>query len=597
MSDTIHLQLPYLAAAQAQKHVTHNEALTLLDGLVQPAAKSRALATPPVSPGDGDRYLIAASPTGDWSGQAGKLALRMEGAWRFLTPREGWSLWVDDEDASIFFDGSSWVGAGMPSELQNLALLGVNATADATNKLSVASAATLFNHVGNGHQIKLNKNAAADTASVLYQTGFSGRAEFGTTGDDDFHVKVSSDGTIFYEALVVAAASGLVTAKNMLRLEPQAADPASPTDGQLWYNSTTATFRKRQNGATSDFSGGGSSSWGAITGTLSTQTDLQAALNGKAAASHAHVLADISDVSITAANLNALDDAANTALHFHDSDRARANHTGTQTASTISDFSAATDARIAAASINSLGDVVITTPSTGQVIKFDGTNWTNQADATGGGGVSDGDKGDITVSASGATWTIDPDAVTYAKLQNVSATARVLGRKTAGSGDVEELTGDEVRTLFEGTVLLAGDFTNSTTSFTSVTGMSFTADANATYLVEVMGTFQTAVTTTGIGIGLDIPSGGVSGQALVPSSNTAVLNVLQTADDAIVANHTGVSAANTDFPFQAKYLVKVAGTGGTVQLRWRSEVAASNAVLRAGAATVAGTVMTWRKVG
>ena len=60
--------------------------------------------------------------------------------------------------------------------------------------------------------------------------------------------------------------------------------------------------------------------------------------------------------------------------------------------------------------------------------------------ASGGSGtLSDGDKGDITVSGSGATWTIDNDAVTYAKIQNVT-NSRILGRATAGAGDVEELT-------------------------------------------------------------------------------------------------------------------------------------------------------------
>jgi hypothetical protein len=60
--------------------------------------------------------------------------------------------------------------------------------------------------------------------------------------------------------------------------------------------------------------------------------------------------------------------------------------------------------------------------------------------ATGGAGVTDGDKGDITVSGSGATWTVDAGAITYAKLQDVSATQRLLGRNTAGSGDAEEVT-------------------------------------------------------------------------------------------------------------------------------------------------------------
>lgn len=73
----------------------------------------------------------------------------------------------------------------------------------------------------------------------------------------------------------------------------------------------------------------------------------------------------------------------------------------------------------------------------------------------GGGGVSDGDKGDITVTGSGATWTIDPQAVTYSKIQNV-ATDRILGRYTVGSGTCEELTTSQVLDFIsstQGTVL------------------------------------------------------------------------------------------------------------------------------------------------
>jgi hypothetical protein len=123
----------------------------------------------------------------------------------------------------------------------------------------------------------------------------------------------------------------------------------------------------------------------------------------------------------------------------------RANHTGTQTASTISDFSTAADARIAAASINALSDVVVTTPGNGEVLKYNGTNWVNGTDTAG--GVTDGDKGDITVTGSGATWTIDNDTVTYAKMQNVSTNNRLLGRNTAGSGDTEEVTPVQARTM------------------------------------------------------------------------------------------------------------------------------------------------------
>jgi hypothetical protein len=206
MANSTHLTMPFIEAAQAQKHVTHNAALQLLDAVVMLSVLDRDLATPPGAPADGDRYLVAASATGAWSGKDGKIAAWQDGAWRFHTLREGWCAWIADEDIAQMFDGASWTGAAT----QNAALLGINTTADATNKLAVASSAVLFNHAGSGVQVKLNKNASGDTAGFLFQTGFSGRAEIGCLGNDDFAFKTSPDGSAFNIGLtLVAAAKGV----------------------------------------------------------------------------------------------------------------------------------------------------------------------------------------------------------------------------------------------------------------------------------------------------------------------------------------------------------------------------------------------------
>ena len=186
MDQTPNLLLPYIMAAQAQKHVTHNEAIRRLDAVVQLSIADRDLNAPPVSPAEGARYIVASSPAGARAGQTGNIAAFQDGAWAFYTPLEGWLAWIADEDVLAGWTGAAWAPVTSGSSVNPTPLVGVNATADTTNKLSVSSSAILFNHIGNGTQVKLNKSAVADTASFLFQTGFSGRAEIGLTGDDSF---------------------------------------------------------------------------------------------------------------------------------------------------------------------------------------------------------------------------------------------------------------------------------------------------------------------------------------------------------------------------------------------------------------------------
>lgn len=203
------LNLPYIAASQAQKHVTHNEALRLLDGLAQLALKSFDATTPPATPAEGDMYALGAAPTGAWAGAAGKLALWSDAAWIFITPQEGWLAWGAAESEQRVFTGGNWQEV-IPT-LQNLESVGVNTTADLTNRLSVAADASLFSHDGSGHQMKVNKATTGDTASLLYQTAWTGHAEIGLAGDNDFHVKVSPDGTSWTSALIIDQSSGHMT--------------------------------------------------------------------------------------------------------------------------------------------------------------------------------------------------------------------------------------------------------------------------------------------------------------------------------------------------------------------------------------------------
>lgn len=200
------LALPLLQAAQEQKHIPHNEALCRLEILVQAVVQSRSLSLPPDSPAEGARFLIPAGAAGDWAGRDGQIAAFLQGGWLYLSAQEGWQIWLADEALLLRHIGGAWLSAA--AQEAEVARLGINTTAAGANRLALAGEASLFTHEGAGHQIKVNKAAAGETASLLFQTAWGGRAELGTSGSDDFALKVSVDGSAWITALSVARATG-----------------------------------------------------------------------------------------------------------------------------------------------------------------------------------------------------------------------------------------------------------------------------------------------------------------------------------------------------------------------------------------------------
>lgn len=112
MSDTPRFGLPLVAAAQAQKHVTVNEALSLADALMQPVAQSASLPAPPDDPPEGTLHIVPAGASGAWNGRDGQLALWLAGAWHFRVPFRGMAIFIADSGHAALFDTDrGWTAA------------------------------------------------------------------------------------------------------------------------------------------------------------------------------------------------------------------------------------------------------------------------------------------------------------------------------------------------------------------------------------------------------------------------------------------------------------------------------------------------------
>ncbi len=110
MPDTTpNLDLPFIMPAQAQKHVTHNEAIELLDMVVQLTLEQVEATVPPGTPSEGQAWALGSGTTGAWAGQGGAIATWRGGGWLFVTPREGWTAWVKASGTLQVNDGGAWV--------------------------------------------------------------------------------------------------------------------------------------------------------------------------------------------------------------------------------------------------------------------------------------------------------------------------------------------------------------------------------------------------------------------------------------------------------------------------------------------------------
>jgi hypothetical protein len=256
MPQTPNLSLPFLEAGQAQKHVTHNEALRLLDAVVQ-LAVAAVSSSPPGSPANGERHIVGASPSGAFASHENEVAAFHDGAWVFLAPQIGWRAWNIDEDALLVWTGGVWnevsggaggggegggdvvgpAGGGADGDIAvfdgttgkliqkargAIDYLGVGIAPDATstdisNRLIVRASRALFQAIADSEtpgtgdiKVQITKEAAGNTASVFFSNNFSPRAEFGLVESDAFKLKVTADGSAWIEAMTFDPATGLV---------------------------------------------------------------------------------------------------------------------------------------------------------------------------------------------------------------------------------------------------------------------------------------------------------------------------------------------------------------------------------------------------
>lgn len=189
MANTPNIDLDRLIEGQVQGEVTYNEAINKLDSHVHLAIESRILSTPPGSPSNGDRYLIKPTGTGAWAGHDDELAFYYDG-WRFNTPKEGYTMWVKNEDEYLLYTGTAWVSltqnAGMQDPVLDKDLTAPPGSPSQGDRYIVGVGAT---GAWSGED---NNIAEYDGASWFFKTATDGMTVFITDEDEIYAYQTSA---------------------------------------------------------------------------------------------------------------------------------------------------------------------------------------------------------------------------------------------------------------------------------------------------------------------------------------------------------------------------------------------------------------------
>lgn len=184
MANTPRLDMAEISESQASKYVTHNSALRVLDALVQAVVADKDLTAAPGGESDGDTYLIIAADSGDdWDGHENDIAYYSSSAYTYHTPEEGWTVYVQDENAFYTFNGSSWVKMTSLLYFKDLADT-TDYAGDGYKLIRVNSGQTALEYVQWTEWIKIFISGKPTASEIVFRMVMVDSVRFG----DDFYL-------------------------------------------------------------------------------------------------------------------------------------------------------------------------------------------------------------------------------------------------------------------------------------------------------------------------------------------------------------------------------------------------------------------------